>query len=164
MAVYTAPLKKKRALWKSTYNYYSHMWYLYHNKFFGTLIKKGKKITAFKFFLEIKRSLKRKEFFDPYYLFLVAMLQITPSLLIVPVKVGAAAKGVAFPLHEKRRITFAVKWVLKLLKDRNGSLKVEPIVDLLYNSVYGKGLAIEKKNFAHSTGLSTRYLLKRAFK
>jgi ribosomal protein S7 len=140
------------------------MWYLYHNKFFGALIKKGKKNTAFKFFLKIKKALKQKEFFDPYYLFLVAMFQITPSLLIVPVKVGAAAKGVAFPLYEKRKITFAVKWILKLLKDKNGSVKVDSVVDLLYDSVYAKGLAVERKNFTHSTGLSTRYLLKKAFK
>jgi ribosomal protein S7 len=109
MAVYKITQKSKKYRWNDTYNYYSHMWYLYHNKFFGALIKKGKKNTAFKFFLKIKKALKQKEFFDPYYLFLVAMFQITPSLLIVPVKVGAASKGVAFPLYEKRKITFAVK-------------------------------------------------------
>lgn len=50
-----------------------------------------------------------REFFDVYYTFLVAMLQITPSLLIIQRRMGASYKGVAFPLSARKKVTFAIK-------------------------------------------------------
>ena len=157
-------LRSKQLRLKASSNLYEYLWFRYHQKFYGSLITHGKKITAFHFLLSLKESFKAREFFDVYYTFLVAMLQITPSLLIIQRRMGASYKGVPFPLSPRKRITFAVKWVTKFLKDKNGSVSRKAAVDLLHNSLYNKGEAVERKRFFHRTALANRFLIQRFFR
>lgn len=92
------------------------------------------------------------------------MLQITPMVLIVPQRLGASYKGVPFPLSAKKRVTFAVKWIVKLLKDKHHSLSLRALVDLLYNSLYQRGEAMDRKRTFHSLALSNRFLIQRFFR
>lgn len=101
--------KAKQGALKACVNFYEYLWFCYHSKFFGSLISHGRKTTAFHFLLRFKELLKAKEFFDIYYLFLIAMMRITPSLVIRFRRMGAAMKGVPFPLSAPKKITFAVK-------------------------------------------------------
>ena len=69
----------------------------------------GRKAKAFTFLGRIKEALKAREFVDVYYSFLVAMLQITPAVLILQQRLGSAVEGAPFPLNASRKTTFAVK-------------------------------------------------------
>lgn len=157
-------MRTKQLGLKAYSNLYEYLWFRYHHKFYGSLITHGRKMTAFTFLLSIKQSLKAREFFDVYYTFLVAMLQITPSLLIIQRRMGASYKGVAFPLSARKKVTFAIKWVTKFLKDKHGSVTNKALVDLLHNSLYHKGEAIERKRFFHRTALANRFLIQRFFR
>lgn len=156
--------KKRQFSLKASSDFYEYLWFCYHCKFYGALTIHGRKATAFRFFLAIKESLKAREFFDVYYTFLVAMLQITPSVLIVQSRLGASHQGVPFPLSARKKITFAVKWVIKFLKDKNGQLSAKAVVDLLFNSLYNKGEAIERKRASQRTALDNRFLIQRFFR
>ena len=59
----------------------------------------GLKLRAFNFFLKVKKGLKVNEKFDPSFLFLIAMLKITPLLILKPVKIGGATYSVPFPIN-----------------------------------------------------------------
>jgi len=76
---------------------------------FGSLIFRGRKLTAFKMMLNIKARLKEKEGVEPSLIFLVAMLRITPEIMLRFVKMGGSRQGVPAPISSKKRITFAVK-------------------------------------------------------
>jgi len=39
---------------------YDHLWYLYHKKFFGSLIVRGRKLAAFNMMVKLKYLLKKK--------------------------------------------------------------------------------------------------------
>jgi hypothetical protein len=41
-------------------------------------------LRAFTFFLKIKKGIKENEKYDPAFIFLLAMLKITPSLILKP--------------------------------------------------------------------------------
>lgn len=164
MSLRLRQLKTRQLRLKASSNLYEYLWFRYHNKFYGSLILHGRKATAFNFLLAMKQSFKAREFFDVYYTFLVAMLQITPSLLIIQRRMGASYKGVAFPLRAGKKITFAVKWVVKLLKDKHGAIGLKALVDLLHNSLYNKGEAFERKRFFHRTALANRFLIQRFFR
>jgi ribosomal protein S7 len=69
----------------------------------------GKKIMAFKFIISLKQFLKLKEGFDPYLIFLVAMLQVTPNLLLRAIRMGSGSKNVPLPISEKKKIAFAIR-------------------------------------------------------
>lgn len=85
------------------------MWFSYHNIFFGSLIFRGKKAKAFNMFLKIKEQLKLKERFDPSMVFYVAMLRITPNVMLFPVKKAGVTEAAPFPIGGRKQVTFAVK-------------------------------------------------------
>lgn len=64
---------------------------------------------AFKFIISLKQFLKLKEGFDPYLIFLVAMLQVTPNLLLRAIRMGSGSKNVPLPISEKKKIAFAIR-------------------------------------------------------
>jgi len=132
--------------------------------FFGSLIFSGFKLVAFNNFVKIKQGLKKKEFFDPYKLFLVAMMMVTPNIYLLPLKLGGRAVGVPLPITEKKKVTMGVKFLVKLLKDKNHVLSVEAVVELLVFSIYGKGLSIEKKQAVNKIGSLNRHLLFKTFR
>jgi ribosomal protein S7 len=151
---------KKRYKHHICYNFYQQLWFNYHHVFFGSLIFKGKKAKAFNTFLQIKKGLKFKENFDPFLVFLVAMMKITPSLVLLPIRKAGSTHGVPFPINQRKQITFAVRWAIKLLKDNHRIFKVSTIVDLLVSAIYNRGLAIQKKKELYKISMQTRHLIK----
>jgi len=142
------------------YDFYYHLWFSYHHVFFGSLIFRGKKILAFNNFLKIKFELKIREKYDPFLVFLVSMMRITPSLILKPVKKSGISYGVPFPVSHRKQVTFAIKWVLKLLRDSNRIAKISRIVELLVSAIYNKGLSIRKKIGLYKVALRNRPFIK----
>lgn len=64
------------------------------------------------------------------------------------------------PISEKKQYTFAIKWIVKLLKDKYRVIKMPILVELLIGAVYGKGLAIEKKDSVHAIADLNRHLVR----
>ena len=117
-------------------------------------MKNGKKIFAFNRFLLIKEGLKLKENEDPYLIFLVSMMKVSPLIKLKSTFGRGGRVSIPLPISDKKRIVFGVKWVLKLLKYKNksSSIKVSQIVELLVSSIYGEGISIEKKESLYATG------------
>src|ERR1700753_931804 len=109
--------KKKRFKYSSGSSFYLQLWFNFHYTFFGSLIFRGKKILAFNTFLKIKNGLKIKEQFDPSLVFLIAMMKISPVIILLPIKNSGMVQGVPFPINKRKQVTFAVRWVIKLLRD-----------------------------------------------
>jgi ribosomal protein S7 len=101
-------IKKKKKM-KNQFVCYLHVCFCYHNLFFGALIFRGKKLKAFNFFLNLKNNLKKRENNDPFFIFLVSMMKLTPKLLLRSAHFGSFTKGVPLPISEKKSISFAVK-------------------------------------------------------
>lgn len=85
------------------------MSFKYSTVFFGALIFKGYKLKAFNNFLRIKQGLKTSEKRDPFIIFLVSMMKISPDIAFLPIKLGGATYGVPMPISERQRIVFSVK-------------------------------------------------------
>jgi small subunit ribosomal protein S7 len=133
----------------------------YHRLFFGALIFRGRKLAAFNMFMNIKYQLKLRESYDPYFIFYVAMLKITPEVFLVTLPLGSVKYGVPLPITEIKKISFAVKWIVKLLKNKNSKVTVKTITDLLIASVYSKGDAIKKKEEIYKIARLNRHLVKK---
>jgi len=67
------------------------------------LIFSGKKLSAFKLFILIKQGLKRKEKCNPFKIFLVSMMMVTPNIFLLPLKLGGRSLGVPVPISEKKK-------------------------------------------------------------
>jgi ribosomal protein S7 len=134
--------------------------YRYHKIFFCSLIFKGNKLWAFTFFNKLKLILKLKFKKDPNFLFLISMCQITPSVLLFPFKIGGKIQGVPLPISWRKKWTFATKWVIKLLRDKLRLINLNDLSLLLSLAIFGKGLALKKKNSYNISGSKNRYLMK----
>lgn len=128
------------------------------------MISSGLKLRAFNNFILIKQGLKRRESLDPYKLFLVSMMRVTPNIYLLPLRLGGRSVGVPLPITEKKKVTLGVRFVIKLLRDKGGHLSVNSIVDILVASLYGRGPAIERKQAVYKTGSLNRHLLLKAFR
>lgn len=141
------------------HEWYSSMWFRYHKLFFGSVIKRGRKIWAFNLMCDIRYSIKSIELIDPFRLFLVCMMKITPSVILFPLKLGGLVHGVPMPISERKRYTFAVKWVVKALKDKNRKFSVNNISEALTSALYGKGISMDIKDSVNRTADYNRYLV-----
>ncbi len=81
-------------------------------------MKHGFKIFAFNRFILIKEELKLKEKGDPYLIFLVALMKISPKLKLQQMKMFGINIKLPLPVTQKKGIVLAVKWALKLLKNK----------------------------------------------
>jgi ribosomal protein S7 len=73
------------------------------------LIFNGNKLRAFNQVLCIKQGLKHREMNDPFLIFLVAMMKITPDIMFSSIKLGGASYNVPLPITENQRVVFSVK-------------------------------------------------------
>jgi len=92
-------LKRKKLNERPNIDHFLQLWFNYHFLFFKSLISRGLKLRAFNFFIKVKHGIKLQEKFDPAFLFLIAMLKITPLLILKSVKIGGAMYNIPFPLN-----------------------------------------------------------------
>lgn len=109
---------------------------------------------------EIKYQLKLREAYDPYLLIFIALLKISPNVILFPIKKSGVVQGAPFPISRRKQITFALKWVVKLLKDNHRVVSVPRVVDLLENTLYDRGDALGKKTAIHARALANKHLVK----
>lgn len=148
-------LKKKN--WIKFFNFH---FYRYHRIFFGSLIFKGNKINAFNLFNKLKNLLKLNFNKDPNFLFLLSLSQITPNVLLFPLKIGGKLQGVPLPISWKKKWTYTTKWIIKLLREKSRIVKLKELNDFLILSIFNKGLFIKKKLLFNNISNKNRYLMK----
>lgn len=88
------------------------------------------------------------------------MLKITPDFILLPLKLGGSVQFVPLPINERKQYTFAIKFVIKLIRDKYRKLSIKLVCDALLFAVYNKGISIEKKLSLYNIALSNRHLLR----
>jgi len=142
-------------------NFFTYLFYRYHRIFFGSLIWRGRKLWAFKFFLEIKNQLKLKENVEPNYLFFLSLIKISPNVLVFPYRIGGKFQGVPLPISWYKKLIFGTKWVIKLLKDKYKKIDLNNLTEVLILAIYNKGLSIKKKRTYSYLGYSNKSLMRK---
>jgi len=157
---YISKKKQQRFLERDSFNYLIQLWFNYNFLFFRSLIFRGLKLRAFGFFIKVKKGLKKFENFDPAFIFFLSMLQITPVLFIKQFKSGGSSFDIPSFLHFWKKISYACKWSLHLIKKKEGSLKVNSVVNNLVSSLINEGISMQKKFDVYSIAAKNNHLLK----
>lgn len=152
-------INSKNQKYSRRFDYHAYLWFRYHKLFFGSLIFRGRKLWAFNFFLRLKYELKIREGIDSFWVFLVAVMQITPDMLLFPKKMGGAIHYVPMPIGERKQYTFAIKWIIKLLRDKN-NLTLDEVASTLVNAIYQEGLSYNFKLDYYNRGMANRHLIR----
>lgn len=140
--------------------YFSFLFYKYHKLFYRSLIFRGRKIWAINFFIKIKEFLKKKLFFDSRVILLLSLCLLTPSVYLVPLKLGSGVERVAFPILNKKKFIFSVKWALKSLKNNSKRLTVKLVSENLIEALQGKGIGLECKKRVYIQAIKNKSLLR----
>lgn len=98
----------KNQKYSRRFDYFDYFAYRYHRLFFRSLIFRGRKLWAFNFLLNLKYELKIREKIEPFWVFLISLLKITPDLIAFPLKLGGSVQSVPMPITERKQFTFAV--------------------------------------------------------
>lgn len=72
-------------------------------------------------------------------------MKISPGVTLFPIKKSGVVQGAPFPISRRKQITFAIKWVVKLLKDNSRAVTVLRMADLLSEAIHDRGKSIAKK-------------------
>jgi len=141
------------------YNKNLFFYFLYSLKFLGSMIFRGKKKLAYKIWYNFKYILKLLSDKNPVSVFYRAMLNITPKLLFYKKSFGALKKEIPMPLYGKKRITYAIKWIFKAVKEKNRCVKANSLAELIFDSFNNKGDIITLKKKTYAIALNNKYLL-----
>ena len=146
---------KQKFIYKIEYDSFLYLYFFYHEFFWKSILKKGLKLRTINFFLNLKYQLKLKENQEPYLIFLIAMLNISPQIFPKKLWVAGANRVLAFPIFLKKQIFLGIRWLLQYCKE-NKKLNIEKLINILIESLYNKGELWRKKKELYDTCIENR--------
>lgn len=155
-------MKHYKKINRRLYNdFLSFLFYKYQRVFFASIIWRGRKLWAYNFMLKLRYELKLRENIEFHLIFIFALLNITPNIILSYLKIGGVKQGVPLAISWKKKITYAIKWIRFALIDKYKKIKLKNLLNELLVSIYNKGLSLKKKKKTYIEGYSNRFLLKR---
>ena len=67
------------------------------------------------------------------------------------------------PISERKKITFAIKWTVKLLKDKQRIVTISNLTDLIIGSIYNKSEAFKIKTETYKSAQLNRFLIRKYY-
>jgi len=129
---------KKKFIYKLEYDSFLYLYFYYHEYFWKSILKKGLKLRTINLFYNLKYQLKLRENTEPYLIFLVAMLNISPQIFPRKLWVAGANRTLAFPIFLKKQVFLGIRWLLQYSRE-NRKLNIDKLIQVLIESLYNKG-------------------------
>ncbi|MCD6194845.1 30S ribosomal protein S7 [bacterium] len=118
-------------------------------KFINYVMRKGKKAKAqsivYSAFDIIQKKTKKK----PLDVFEQALKNVGPYLEVKSRRVGGANYQVPMEVPKKRRTALAMRWILQVVRSRQGKPTKQKLAEELIFAAQGKGEAVRKKEEMH---------------
>lgn len=113
---------------------------------------------AFNKFIELKKRLKHHECSNPFWVFLISLMQASPVVHLLPIKRGRQLHGVAIPIYERKKLTVSVGWTVMSSKNKSRTIVLDVLTDNMIFTLYNKGPIIEKKQNVYLIGDRNRHM------
>lgn len=142
------------ALKKNEFNFFL-------NKFYGSLISRGRKSFAIKQFNEILINFKENFKSDPFVELHKAINNLIPILSSTRKKIGKVYHAIPSLALGKRRFVIIINWILKKQKNKTNirGININDVSKHLIDSVDKKGLLFKLKRQHLAYSLSGKHLL-----
>ena len=126
---------------------------LYNNvlvaQFINQVMRKGKKSLARKIIYNSFDVIKEKTKKEPLEIFDLAIKNVSPVLEIKPMRIGGATYQVPREVRGERKITLALRWIIKAAKSKKGRPMSEKLAEELIAASNNEGAAIRKRQDTH---------------
>jgi len=125
-------------------------------KFINQIMRRGKKTIARKIVYRAFDFIKEKTKKDPLEIFEKAIENASPLLEVKPKRVGGATYQVPREVRGDRRMTLAMRWIIKAAKSKKGKSMKEKLAEELISASENEGAAVKKKEDTHRMAEANR--------
>ena len=125
-------------------------------KLINQVMRRGKKTVAVKIVYRAFDTIKEKTKKEPLEVFEEALKNAAPLLEVRPKRVGGATYQVPVEVKGDRKITLAMRWIIKAAKSRKGKPMAEKLSEELILAANNDGAAVKKKIDTHRMAEANR--------
>lgn len=125
-------------------------------KFINQVMRRGKKTIARKIVYGAFNIIKEKTKKEPLEIFEQALRNASPLLEVKSKRIGGATYQVPREVKRERRLTLAMRWLIKATKARKGKPMREKLAEELIEASENRGAAIKKKEDTHRMAEANR--------
>ena len=125
-------------------------------KFINQVMRRGKKEKAKKIIYKAFDIIKEKTKKEPLEVFDLALKNVGPLLEVKPKRIGGATYQVPREVKGERRLTLAMRWIIRAAKSRKGKPMGKKLAEELIEASENRGVAIKKKEDTHRMAEANR--------
>jgi small subunit ribosomal protein S7 len=118
-------------------------------RFVNNLMWQGKKSGAFLIFYDAIEKVSKTTNEDGYEVWKKALGNITPAVEVRSRRIGGATFQIPAEVRADRKISLAIKWLIRYSRDRNGRSMAEKLANEIVAAAKGEGAAFKKKEDTH---------------
>ena len=118
-------------------------------QFINSMMWDGKKSTAARVFYGSMEIMKKKANEDPLKVFQKAIENVKPTLEVKSRRVGGANYQIPIEVNSHRRLSLAIRWLLRYSRGRAGRNMKDKLAEELLDASNNRGGAIKKKDDTH---------------
>jgi len=119
-------------------------------------MRRGKKTIARKIVYGAFSIIKEKTKKEPLEVFEQALRNASPLLEVKSKRIGGATYQVPREVKRERRVTLAMRWLIKATKSRKGKPTREKLAEELIEASENRGAAVKKKEDTHRMAEANR--------
>ncbi|MFC1789757.1 30S ribosomal protein S7 [Patescibacteria group bacterium] len=125
-------------------------------KLINQVMEGGKKTIARKNVYGAFDIVKKETKKEPMEIFELALKNTTPLLEVKPKRIGGATYQVPREVKGDRKITLALRWILRAARSQKGKAFREKLAQEIINSANNTGSAVKKKEDTHRMAEANR--------
>ena len=125
-------------------------------QFVNNLMLQGKKSTSFKVFYDAMDIIAEKTGENPHEVWQKSIQNVTPAVEVRSKRVGGATFQIPVEVRASRKLSVAMKWMIKYSRLRSGKGMAEKLSAEIIAASKGEGAAIKKKEDTHKMAEANR--------
>jgi small subunit ribosomal protein S7 len=118
-------------------------------RFVNTLLKQGKKTTAFQIFYDTIDKISETTKEEGYPIWKKAVENLMPAVEVRSRRIGGATFQIPAEVRPTRKVALAMKWLINYAADRNGRSMADKLAAESIAASKGEGAAFKKKEDTH---------------
>lgn len=126
-------------------------------QFVNNLMLEGKKTVAFNLFYEAMDIVKeRVSDLEEHAVWKKALGNVMPQVEVRSRRIGGATFQIPTEIRPKRKVSIAMKWLIKFARQRSGKGMAEKLAAEIIAASKGEGAAVKRKEDTHKMAESNR--------
>ena len=125
-------------------------------QFVNNLMLEGKKTTALRLFYDAMDIIKERTGQEEHGIWKKAVNNAMPQVQVKARRIGGATFQIPQEIRAKRKMMFAMKWLIRFARERSGKGFAEKLAAELMAAAKGEGAAVKRKEDTHRMAEANR--------